>query len=339
MSDHLIGVAQITGRWDDVHVSKILVHPIKSCRGISVQQWNYTSAGLEYDRLWCITEPGTNKIFTARELPKLVLITPQIQVDETSPERGRLLVTFPQASGCATFSIPLQPSEDTLKSWELIEHFILFGAYDIDGYICGRSNQPNSESPSSILSKFLGRPVNLSYKGPRPRVCKPTQTFPALDATISYQDGYPLLFLSEESVAEVERQLRGYVGVQGVEERWREDNLVIERFRPNIILKGAGPFGEDMWEEIVISSPGDSGSDHANIGLVSKCTRCLLPNVSPDTGERDKAVPYKVIMKFRTGVDPIQKMKPCVGCNGVAFGKGVYRVGDQVKVKKLFQQM
>jgi len=265
----------------------------------------------------------------------LVLITPRIEFDETSPEPGQLLVTFPPDSGCETFSVPLQPAEETLKSWELIEHFSLFGVLDVDGYICGKSTQSNSESPSSILSKFLGRPVHLSYKGPRLRVCDPTQTFPALDATISYQDGYPLLFLSEESVEEVERELRGYVGVQGIDERWKEDKLVIERFRPNIILKGAGPFAEDMWEEIVIGSPGEPNlNELPNIALVSKCTRCLLPNVSPDTGERDKAVPYKVIMKFRTGLDPIRKMKPCVGCNGVAFGHGVYRVGDQVTIKK-----
>jgi len=333
MSDHSTGVTQIKAGRQDVYISKILVHPIKSCRGISVQQWKYTTAGLEYDRLWCITEPGTNKIFTAREVPRLVLITPHIEF-ETSPERGQLLVTLPQASGCETFSVPLQPTEEMLKKWELIEHFSLFGVYDIDGYICGKSTQTNSESPSSILSKYLGRPVHLSYKGPRPRACRPTQTFPALEATISYQDGYPLLFLSEESVDEVERQVRGYVGVQGIEERWKEDKLVIERFRPNIILKGAGPFAEDMWEEISIGPPGSDPHKLPNIALVSKCTRCLLPNVSPDTGVRDKAVPYKVIMKFRTGVDLVNKMKPCLGCNGVPFGQGVYRVGDRVTVKK-----
>jgi uncharacterized protein YcbX len=99
----------------------------------------------------------------------------------------------------------------------------------VDGYICGKSARTNSETPSSILSKYLGRPVHLSYKGPRPRICHPTQIFPALEASISYQDGYPLLFLSEESVEEVERQLRGHVGTQGIEERWKKDKLAIER--------------------------------------------------------------------------------------------------------------
>lgn len=60
-----------------------------------------------------------------------------------------------------------------------------------------------------------------------------------------------------------------------------------------------------------------------------------LPNVSPETGEKDKAVPYKVLMKFRTGLEPRHKLKPCVGCNGVPDAEGVVRVGDAVNVKKL----
>jgi len=61
-----------------------------------------------------------------------------------------------------------------------------------------------------------------------------------------------------------------------------------------------------------------------------------LPNVDPETGVRDAAVPYKVIMKFRTGLDPERKMKPCVGCNAVPDADGVVRVGDTVHVIKKY---
>lgn len=39
-------------------------------------------------------------------------------------------------------------------------------------------------------------------------------------------------------------------------------------------------------------------------------------------------------MKFRTGLDPVNKMKPCVGVNGVVLtgGGGEIRVGDSVAV-------
>jgi hypothetical protein len=41
-------------------------------------------------------------------------------------------------------------------------------------------------------------------------------------------------------------------------------------------------------------------------------------------------------MKFRTGLDPIKKMKPCVGCNGVPDEEGMVSVGDVVFVKKVW---
>ena len=51
------------------------------------------------------------------------------------------------------------------------------------------------------------------------------------------------------------------------------------------------------------------------------------------TGVRDAAVPYKVIMKFRSGKDPTRMNKPCFGCNGVPWGSGVVKVGERVFVK------
>lgn len=50
------------------------------------------------------------------------------------------------------------------------------------------------------------------------------------------------------------------------------------------------------------------------------------------TGARDAAVPYKVLLKFRANKDPMQKSKPCFGCNAVVGGEGVVRVGDRVEV-------
>lgn len=61
-----------------------------------------------------------------------------------------------------------------------------------------------------------------------------------------------------------------------------------------------------------------------------------VPNVDPHTGVRDKAVPYKVLMKFRTGQDPEQLNKPCFGVNGVPHASGTVRVGDSVTVLKFF---
>ncbi|KAF8079183.1 MOSC N-terminal beta barrel domain-containing protein [Lyophyllum atratum] len=314
-----------------VKVAEILVHPIKSCRGTNVPTAKYTPEGLENDRRWCIIDAAKNDVITARDFPHMILITPRIEPDPASPDGGALVVTFPPdaPAGCTEFRVPLQPSSDTLKEWEIIDKMNLL-VFPVDGYIVQTLPSSSPLSASAILSIYFGKPVHLMYKGPNPRAVEATHAFPELQATSVYQDMYPLLVLSKESMEDVEREVRGRVGEQGVGEAWREDRVELRRFRPNIVFEGGGPFAEDHWEEVTFGS-----RDAPLITLVSKCTRCLLPNVSPTTGERDKAVPYKVIMKFRTGLDPVEKMKPCVGCNGVPAADGVVSVGDVVYVKKM----
>ncbi|KAH0837899.1 hypothetical protein J3R83DRAFT_6129 [Lanmaoa asiatica] len=309
----------------NIRVTKILVHPIKSCKGTSVQEAKYTLEGLENDRKWCIIKADNHVVVTARQVSKMVLIHPRIVTDPGATEGGRLEVTFPEDSGCETFFLPLNPSEDTFRKWKSID-VELWDQKDIQGYICETTA---GRSPSTILSEYIGYPVHLVVKGPRVRSCQPTLRFPKLDAPSYFQDGYPLLLVSEESVGAVQERIRDMVGTQGICDKWAKDELEIERFRPNIVFKGAGmPFVEDVMAELSISSDKEAVDGMTGIiHLVSKCTRCLLPNVDPATGVRDTAVPYKAIMKFRRGLDPARASAPCVGCNGILTGDGVVKVG------------
>ncbi|KAI8980592.1 hypothetical protein BD414DRAFT_101261 [Trametes punicea] len=335
----------------DVHVTKIFVHPIKSCRGTSVQEARYTPEGLENDRKWCIIEADSHDIITAREVSKMVLITPRVEVDPTSPHGGRLVVSFPEDSKCETFSVPLYPTQAMLASWPIIEDCRMFGKYIVDGYVVSSTlDGPSSGSrtPSEILSAYFGRAVHLVMKGPRARECPPTHAFPDLRETAKFQDGYPFLIVSEESLGEVRRVVSAFAQDESAEariggidrERWKDGGVEIERFRPNIVLKGSGvPFAEDMWRrirlhpvDIVDGGTSDAPEESRTFTLVSKCARCLLPNVDTTTGARDAAVPYKVLLKFRRNKDPARMSKPCFGCNAVVGREGVVRVGDRVEV-------
>ncbi|KAK2461527.1 hypothetical protein APHAL10511_005990 [Amanita phalloides] len=289
---------------NEVCVSKILVHPIKSCKGISVQSANYTPEGIEYDRKWCIIDPEAKRVITARAVPKMVLITPLIERDESSPYGGVLTISFPSDSSCEPFSVPLNPTTDILSHWTILTEFTLWPSEGpVDGYICQSLDAAHADSPTSTLSKYFGKPVQLMFKGPRPRPVSTPAAFPDLTGTAIYHDEYPLLLLSEEGMDEIDEKARGYVGMQGVEDNWMTDKVEIERFRPNIVLKGGGAFIEDEWEAITIGTG-------PSLTLVAKCARCLLPNISTETGIRDKAIPYKILMKFRTGLNSEKKMTP-----------------------------
>lgn len=126
-------------------------------------------------------------------------------------------------------SIPLIPRALLNLINARLDDVLMFN-FHMDGYIA-EAISPGG-SASDILSSYFGKRVVLLYNGPQPRECPPATDFPQLKATTAFADGYPLLFMSEESVEAVQKEVRGYVGKQGVEERWAKDKLVIERCVP-----------------------------------------------------------------------------------------------------------
>lgn len=56
----------------------------------------------------------------------MVLITPRIEADPTSPYGGYLTVSFPEDSHCETFSIPLNPTPDILDNWQTYVMVVFF---------------------------------------------------------------------------------------------------------------------------------------------------------------------------------------------------------------------
>lgn len=113
--------------------------------------------------------------------------------------------------------------------------------------------------------------------------------------------------------------------------RWQRRSFDYRRFRANIVVGSSldlpvemrGPLStetttsrsladptrpalaweEDSWRELEFTN--DDGTSPRKGGLIctSRCGRCQLPNVCPETAEQDKAVPFKVISKYRR-VDP-----------------------------------
>lgn len=113
---------------------------------------------------------------------------------------------------------------------------------------------------------------------------------------IEFQDGYPFLVSTMESLNGINLQLdetitnpvskmqidKDYWTAQKLEE---EAGIKMQTFRPNIVLKakadkaGYPAFSEDSWETIWISN--DQGS--LPVHLVARCQRCRLTAVDPET--------------------------------------------------------
>src|SRR5439155_891799 len=101
-------------------------------------------------------------------------------------------------------------------------------------------------------------------------------------ARTGFADAFPLLLVSEASLVELNRRL----GAAG------KAPVTMDRFRPNVVIDGAEPFGEDGWRTLAV---GDVTLDLAN-----PCARCATTAVDQATGEvKDPTEPLATLATFR----------------------------------------
>jgi uncharacterized protein len=125
-----------------------------------------------------------------------------------------------------------------------------------------------------------------------------------------YADGYPLLVASSSSLAEVNR--------------WLDEPVPIERFRPSIVLDGLeAPFIEDDIASVQIGE--------VFIDLVALSGRCLVVTIDQDTAEKGReplrALGQRRVLPQRGGGQEIM-----FAVNSIPRTEGTIRVGDEVQV-------
>ncbi|KAF7594218.1 hypothetical protein BBP40_009922 [Aspergillus hancockii] len=182
--------------------------------------------GLDLDRRWMLIDTTTNDFITIRQIPQMTLINTAISEDGNS-----LQVTFTGVPDTQV-SIPTHPDEPWLAANTTLSRVKIWDI-ETDGYVYG----PDINAP---FSAFLGRPVSLVYKGPTPRVMRGNGDPRVLGRTqsVNFPDVHPVLVASEASINELNTRL-----VKNGAEA-----ISIERFRPNIIVRGCVPWAEDSWK-------------------------------------------------------------------------------------------
>ncbi|MEU8383845.1 MOSC N-terminal beta barrel domain-containing protein [Streptosporangium sp. NPDC048865] len=157
------------------------------------------------------------------------------------------------------------------------------------------------EEAAAWFSALLGTPCRLvRFTGTRPTSRG--------GGTLAFADAHPLSVLSRESLDDLNRRVGS--------------PLPMNRFRPNIVLEGLGPYGEDALSTLRIGA--------AEIEFVKPCARCVIVNVDQDSARRN-GEPLRVLAGYRTRVFD--------GDRGVMFGRlgvpralGTIAVGDTVTV-------
>ncbi|KAJ6484454.1 hypothetical protein C8R47DRAFT_1131414 [Mycena vitilis] len=334
----------------EIKISRILVYPIKSCAGTDLLSSAYDQEGFEFDRKWMLVDLEKNKQLSARDNRgiKLVRVFPFIRRDPSSPTGGVLEVTFPDSPDTSPFSISLNPTEDQLSTWETHTGFDLWGDSN-EGHVVESVDPGAFETPSEILSAYVGRPVLLVMKTATPRAITAMPLDPARFAyaggpSVRYPDFSPFLIVSDASLEDAEAKVwamargdsaRKVAGCKPDDpappsNAWAREGkkLLMERFRPNVVVSGVDePFGEEDWQEIATV-------DDRNFILPARCPRCMFPNVDTESGLRDPQMPNNAMMQYRK-VEASAPSKYCFGMYMIPVeDNGVLSVGDRILVTR-----
>ncbi|HMA13076.1 MAG TPA: MOSC N-terminal beta barrel domain-containing protein [Steroidobacteraceae bacterium] len=247
-------------------LARLFIYPVKSAAGIECDRVELGPQGFRHDREWMIVDPA-GRFVTQREEGRLALLA-------TAIEGGRLRLSIPSGQSICV-ALDHGGESVAVRVWSA----------NCRAFDAGRE-------ATQLLSGFLGRPLRLvRFDTAQPRFADSRWTAGREVATL-FADGYPLLVLSQASIAD----LSARVG--------RE--LPVQRFRPNILLEGVGPYAEDAASVLL--------SGDARLQLTKACTRCAITTIDHATGERTGAEPLATLKSYR--FDPALR--------GVVFGRNAY---------------
>ncbi|MFN3568631.1 MAG: MOSC domain-containing protein [Polaromonas sp.] len=232
-------------------ISALWVYPVKSCAGVPVREAILTETGLEFDRAWMVVDEH-GEFVTQRELPRMALIQPQLKTQDM----------VLRAPGMLALHIALDQVQEPVrvKVWN----------DEVQAYDMGAV-------AAQWFSDFLGAKLRLVRFDPAHKRLSSARWTGGVEALNQFSDGYPLLVLSEASLAGLNERLQAAGSVP----------VGIERFRPNLVLGPApGPAAdalaahdEDRLDELQVST--EQGV--ARLKPVKPCARCPIPNIDPAT--------------------------------------------------------
>ncbi|PUZ71959.1 hypothetical protein GQ55_2G355500 [Panicum hallii var. hallii] len=219
-------------------VTSVLIYPIKSCRGISVPQAPITATGFRWDRQWMLVN-SKGRGCTQRVEPKLALIQvelpPEAFAEDWQPTPNDHMVV--RAPGMEPLKIPLASECATI--------------YDVSVWEWSGSAYDEGPEAAKWFSTFLGNPTRL-VRFKEESETRLTDPDYARGYNVMFSDGYPFLITSQDSLDALNEKL--------------EEPVPINRFRPNILVKGCHPYAEDLWKTIKINKLTFRG--------VKLCSRC-----------------------------------------------------------------
>ena len=232
-------------------IAALYYYPVKSCRGLELEQAPLTAAGLDNDRRWMVIN-AAGRFLTQREIPRLALIRPSLAADALSLD----------AQGMPSLRIPLAQhgTSRRVRIWQ-----DQCAAFD------------EGDAAADWVTRWLGAESRLVRFDPSERRLSSSQWTGRQEAENRFSDAFPLLVLGIASLQDLNTRLRV--------------PLPVNRFRPNLLLEGLGPYEEDRIAEL--------RADGIRLRIVKPCARCKITTTNQDTGEFEGEEPLATLKTYR----------------------------------------
>lgn len=265
-----------------LRVSQLYIYPVKSLGGIVMDKARVTDRGFEYDRRWMLVDEN-NQFMSQRTFPLMALMKPAIVADG---------IRIDDQQNGASFVIPFHPEKNE------------YAEVTIWDDTC--TGQFVSDDADAWFSAMLGIKCRLVFMPDQTQRITDQRYAPEKSIT-SFSDAYPFMVISQASLDDLNGRL--------------EEQLPMDRFRPNIVFEGGIPYQEDTMHTFMINGITFYG--------VKLCARCIMPTINQDTAIKSKE-PLRTLAGYRS-----KDHKILFGQNLAHKGMGEINVGDELSVSKL----
>lgn len=264
-----------------MNLSAIYRYPVKSARGQELATAVLDRFGIAGDRRWMLIDDA-GQFYSQRRAPNMALL-------EVVSIADGLRLSF--AGDSCEVRTPGQHSTQVLATvWG---HSM--PAYCADAAV------------NAWLSRCLRASLRLVYcpeEASRPVDSAYLADTRIAEQHVSFADGFPLLIVCEASLEDLNARL--------------PNPVPMDRFRPNIVIRGASPYAEDGWRRLRIGA--------TTLAIVKPCSRCAIPSIDQHTAERDSTInPVLASYRRRDGVIYF-------GMNALVLAGEGFSVGDTAEV-------
>ncbi|WP_111412650.1 MOSC domain-containing protein [Billgrantia lactosivorans] len=247
-----------------MRIKELNVYPVKSLRGIALEQATLGVRGLAYDRNWMVVDQ-VGRFVTQRQMPGMARVTVRLEDDW-------LVLEHPEAQPLAVALARRDQPRLTAYVWD-------------DACPALDEGEEAADWLTGVLGDLRGSRLRLVRFDDGHRRPVEARHLQGEVAHTAFADGYPYLIASQGSLdaLNVVLQEKGLIP------------LPMNRFRPNIVVEGAAAFAEDGWHEV------GSVEGHYRLGLRKPCQRCKITTIDQARGTIDvPGEPLQTLIEMKT---------------------------------------